>query len=72
MRMNAYAVAIAASIAKIIASVNASMIGIPALALALAKEPRGAARMTIQKFLNKVFEISNSPKNRPFSVVLSK
>ena len=44
MRANAYAVAIAASITKIIASVNAAMIGTPALALALAKEPRGVAR----------------------------
>ena len=44
MRSNAYVVAIAANIAKVIAIVNAAMIGTPALALALAKEPRGAAR----------------------------
>ena len=44
MRSNAYVVAITASIAKVIAIVNAAMIGTPALALALAKEPRGVAR----------------------------
>ena len=51
MRANAYAVALAARIAKINANVNAAMIVTPALALALAKEPRGAARTMIQKFL---------------------
>ena len=42
MRVNAYAVAIAASIAKVIAITNAAMIVTPVLALALAKEPKGA------------------------------
>ena len=51
MRVNAYAVAVAASIAKLIANTNALMIVSPALTLALAKEPRGEARTTIQKFL---------------------
>ena len=53
MRTNAYAVDIAASIAKVIAIANAAMIVTPALALALAKEPRGAARHNDSK----VFEI---------------
>ena len=51
MRSNAYVVGLTASIAKVIAIVNAAMIGTPALTLALAKEPRGAARMTVQTFL---------------------
>ena len=44
MRMNAYAVAVAASIAKIIAIVNAVITVTPALALTVAKEPRGALK----------------------------
>ena len=39
MRVNAYAVAVATSIAKLIANTNALMIVSPALTLALAKEP---------------------------------
>ena len=44
MRSNACIVAIAVSIAKVIAIVNVAMIGTPDLALALAKEPRRVAR----------------------------
>ena len=65
MRVNAYAVAIAASVAKVIAIANAAMIVTPALALALAKEPRGAQERRFKRsFRNKIFEISNLPKNR--------
>ena len=42
MRANADAVTVAASIAKVTANTNAAMIVTPALALALAKEPKGA------------------------------
>ena len=57
MRLNAYVVAIAACITKVIAIVNAAMIGTPALALALAKEPRGVWQ---EHHDSKVFEIKFS------------
>ena len=57
MRTNAYSIAVVASISKIIASVNAAMIGTPALALALAKEPRGVWQ---EHHDSKVFEIKFS------------
>ena len=57
IRVNAYAVAMAASIAKIIAIVNAAMIITPTLALALAKEPRGVWQ---EHHDSKVFEIKFS------------
>ena len=56
MRMNAYAVAVAASIAKLIANTNTLMIVSPALTLALAKEPEERKNDDSKK----VFEIKFS------------